>query len=48
VIVATHSYAVAWEVLPLVMLATLVALVGLPATPAAPVGPPVVEGSDRR
>jgi MFS family permease len=48
VIVATHSYAVAWEVLPLVMLATLVALAALPATPAAPVGPPVVEGSDRR
>ena len=46
-IVATHSYAVAWEVLAVLMLATLVALVMLPATPAASADPPVVEGSDR-
>jgi predicted MFS family arabinose efflux permease len=47
VIVATYSYAVAWEVLPLLMLSTFVAIVLLPAMPAASVGPPVAEGSVR-
>jgi predicted MFS family arabinose efflux permease len=47
-VVATHSYAVAWEVLAGLMLATLVALVLLPATPAASAGPPLAEGSGRR
>ena len=47
VIVATYSYAVAWEVLPLLMLSTLVAIVLLPATPAASAGPPVAAGPGR-
>ncbi|MGA7650230.1 MAG: MFS transporter, partial [Thermoplasmata archaeon] len=47
VIVATYSYAVAWEVLPLLMLSTFVAIVLLPAMPAASAGPPVAEGSVR-
>ena len=44
VVVATYSYTVAWEVLPLLMLSTLVAIVFLPAMPAASAGPPVAEG----
>jgi predicted MFS family arabinose efflux permease len=43
-IVAARSYAVAWEVLALVLVATLVALVFLPATPAVSAGPPFAEG----
>jgi len=38
-VVSLRSYAFAWEVLALVVVATLVAIVALPATPAAPVGP---------
>ena len=45
VIVATHSYAVGWEVLAALMLATLTALLLLPATPASSVGPRAGEGS---
>lgn len=44
-IVAVRSYAVAWEVLVVLMLATLAAIALLPATPSASAGPPVAEGS---
>jgi len=47
VIVAARSYALAWEVLVLLTLATLGALVALPATPDASVGPPSSAGSSR-
>jgi len=43
-IVATSSYAVAWEALAVMMVATLVALVLLPPTPAAGVGLPAGAG----
>ena len=46
-IVAARSYAVGWEVLALLVVATLFALVLLPATPAASVGPRGAEGSAR-
>jgi MFS family permease len=48
VIVAARSYAVGWEALALLVLATLVAIVFLPVTPPAGAGPPVAEGSARR
>jgi predicted MFS family arabinose efflux permease len=38
-VVSVRSYAFAWEVLAVVVVATLVAIVALPATPVAPVGP---------
>ena len=44
VIVATYSYAVAWEVLPLLMLSTFVAIAFLPAAPSVSAGPPAAEG----
>jgi predicted MFS family arabinose efflux permease len=44
-LVATYSYAVAWEALAAMMAVTLVALVLLPATPAASADPPAAAGS---
>lgn len=44
-IVAARSYAVAWEVLVLLILATLVVIVFLPATPSVSASPPAVEAS---
>lgn len=44
-IVAARSYAVAWEVLVLLILATLVVIVLLPATPSVSASPPAVEAS---
>jgi MFS transporter, ACDE family, multidrug resistance protein len=38
-VVSVRSYAFAWEVLAVVVVATLAAIVALPPTPAAPVGP---------
>jgi predicted MFS family arabinose efflux permease len=43
-IVATSSYAVAWEALAAMMVVTLVALVLLPPTPGASAGPPAGAG----
>jgi len=43
-IVAARSYALAWEVLAVLVVATLAALAFLPATPSASSGPPVAEG----
>lgn len=44
-IVAARSYAVAWEVLVLLILATLVVIVFLPATPSVSASPPAVAAS---
>ena len=44
-LVATYSYAVAWEALAAMMVVTLVALVLLPATPASSADPPAAAGA---